>query len=449
MMQTEVETIVIGAGLSGLTAAYRLFRSGHRVLVLEASSRAGGLIQTLEQDGFIAEAGPNTFPSTASHILELCQELNLQPQVAQAAHRRYLFLQGRLVALPHNPLSFLTSPVLSFAGKLRLLQEPWIAKSDAEDSSVAEFFTRRLGAESVQNLIDPFISGIYAGDIQRLSLPAVFPKLWEWEQATGSILKGMLRQAKQKRGTKGSRMKLLSFPCGLQTLTDALARALPMEMLRLNASVRRLERHAEMYTVHLASGETLHARRLVLATPAFVSAALLADLAPTVSRELADIPYPSLTVVHTGFQARELPHPLDGFGFLIPRKENVPLLGSIWASSLFPNRVPPGKILLSNFIGGAHAPELAHAPAEHIQQLVVESLEKVFKPKSKLSPGFCRVLSYSQAIPQYSLGHVSRVRKIEAKLKRLPNLTLCGNYLHGISLEHCVQWGLNAVKDIG
>jgi oxygen-dependent protoporphyrinogen oxidase len=139
MMQTEVETIVIGAGLSGLTAAYRLFRSGHRVLVLEASSRAGGLIQTLEQDGFIAEAGPNTFPSTASHILELCQELNLQPQVAQAAHRRYLFLQGRLVALPHNPLSFLTSPVLSFAGKLRLLQEPWIAKSDAEDSSVAEF----------------------------------------------------------------------------------------------------------------------------------------------------------------------------------------------------------------------------------------------------------------------------------------------------------------------
>jgi oxygen-dependent protoporphyrinogen oxidase len=445
-MQTT-DALVIGAGLSGLTAAYRLHQAKRQVVVLEAAAHVGGLIQTHCEAGFTYEAGPHTFPSTAGAILALCRELNLQPEPAQAAHKRYLYLHRQLTALPQKPWEIFTTPVLSPAGKLRLLQEPFISKTSTDDISVADFLTHRLGAELVAHLADPFISGIYAGDVKHLSLPAVFPQLWAWEQASGSLLRALPANKKPKQ--KRAKLQLLSFPGGLQTLTEALRQALPPHAVRARQKVTRLEKNESGYTVHLNSGETWRAAGVILTTPAFVSADLLKDLAPAASRALAEIPYNGLAVVHTGFHKEAIPHPLDGFGFLVPRKEKLPLLGSIWASSLFPDRAPGGKVLLSNFIGGAHHPEIPELPPEQIQQQVLDDLETVFKIAGRLEPLFSKVLRYPKAIPQYTLGHLKRIQAIESALQALPNLSLCGNYLHGVALNQCVQSGLDAVKNIG
>lgn len=447
-MQTT-DVLVIGAGLSGLTAAYQLNQAGRQVVVLEAADQAGGMIQTRSESGFIYEAGPNTFPSTASAILDLCTRLSLQPEPAQAAHKRYLYLNQQLTALPQKPWEIFTTPVLSPAGKLRLLQEPFISQTAAEDISISRFFTRRLGAELVEHLVDPFISGIYAGDTKQLSLPAVFPQLWEWEQTSGGLFKALFGAKKKSPKQKRAKMKLLSFSGGLQTLTDALCRALPPHAIHTGQHVLRIEKNEAGYTAHLASGEAWSASGVILATPAFVSAELLKDLAPAASQALAEVPYNGLAVVHAGFRKEALPHSLDGFGFLIPRREKVTLLGSIWASSLFPNRAPEGAALLSHFIGGAHHPEILELPPKHIQQRVLDDLGTVFKTQVAPEPCFSRVLRYPKAIPQYTLGHLKRIRTLESALQTLPRLALCGNYLHGVALNQCVQSGLDAVKNIG
>jgi oxygen-dependent protoporphyrinogen oxidase len=448
-MQT-VETLIIGAGISGLTAAYHLHQEARSFLLLEASARVGGLIQTERKEGYTFEWGPNTFPSTAREMIALCEDLNLLPKQTQAsAKKRYLYLNGKLTALPTKPWQALTTPVLSLLGKLRLLQEPCKPKCQADDMSVAGFFSHRVGREVVDHLVDPFISGIYAGNVQTLSMPAVFPKLWQWEQEAGSLFKGAQAAMRAARNQpKKSKMKLMSFEGGLQTLTDALANALPSDALKLNCPVSHIEKSASGYQVFLKSGERLESQNIVLAVPAFVAAQLLRTLVPEASRHLERIPYSGLSVAHLGFNVEQIGHPLDGFGCLIPRKEKVKLLGAIWASSLFPERVPVGKILLSNFMGGAHYPEAIGHKASQIKGQVVQDLQTVFGLKGSLEPVFSSVLFYEQAIPQYNMGHLQRITAIECALKKRKGLHLAGNYLRGIALNECVKSGIQASEQI-
>ncbi|WP_373533015.1 protoporphyrinogen oxidase [Vampirovibrio sp.] len=445
-----IETLIIGAGISGLTAAYHLHQEGRSFEVLEASNRAGGLIQTEQKDGYTFEWGPHTFPSTAQEIIALCEALNLLPKATHgSAEKRYLYLNGKLSALPTKPWQALTTTVLSLLGKLRLLREPFQPKCQADDMSVAGFFSHRLGREVAENLVDPFISGIYAGNVETLSMPAVFPKVWQMEQQAGSLFlaaKAAMQAAKKQ--PKKSRMKLMSFEGGLQTLTDALANALPPNALRLNCPVRQIEKAASGYQVVLESGEALETRNIVLAVPAYVAARLLKTLAPEASRHLEKIPYNGLSVAHLGFHAKQIQHPLDGFGCLIPRKENIKLLGAIWASSLFPERAPAGKVLLSHFIGGAHYPEAIWHKASQIQGQAVQDLQTVFHLKGSLEPQFSNVLFYEQAIPQYSLGHLQRISAIETDLKKRKGLHLAGNYIRGIALNECVKSGIQAAEQI-
>jgi oxygen-dependent protoporphyrinogen oxidase len=299
----------------------------------------------------------------------------------------------------------------------------------------------------VENLVDPFISGIYAGDITKLSMPAVFPKLWQWEQTDGSLLIGT-RNAKRNEKTKRPPLQLLSFENGLNTLTRTLASALPTEALHFQQTVIHIQPDETGYAVTTHTGAQYHCQHLILALPAYASAKLLYPFSPNAAKPLSEIPYNGLVVVHTGFPTEAIPHPLDGFGCLIPRRENLTLLGSIWTSSLFTNRAPMGHVLLSNFIGGAHHPEIATWPEDRIVQLVLENLQQVFKTKHPPQPVFKRIYTYTKAIPQYTLGHLDRIQHVEQALQARPNIQLCGNYLHGVALNECVKSGISAAEQI-
>jgi protoporphyrinogen/coproporphyrinogen III oxidase len=442
------ETIVIGAGISGLSAAYALHRAGRDVKILEAGEHAGGLIGSIETQGFLLEAGPNTFPNTATEILTLCETLHLMPKAAHnQAQKRYLYINGQLSALPHRPIEALSTPVLSLGGKLRVLLEPFQPKTRQADISVAEFLEKRVGREVVENLADPFISGIYAGNIAELSLPAVFPKLWQWEQQAGSLIKGA-RQAKRTHPKSRKPMQLLSLEGGLQTLTRALANTLSSEQILFQQPVNQIHPLNQGYRLTTQNGLEVTCRNLILAVPAFIAGNLIKPLDSSASAALSAIPYNGLAVVHTGFQRDAISHPLDGFGFLIPRKEKLPLLGSIWASSLFPERAPEGQVLFSNFIGGAHQPEVCAWSPDKIEQQVLHNLQQVFKTSAPLQPTFHQTMVYQGAIPQYTLGHCQRIQTIETALVNHPNLQICGNYLHGIALNECVKSGLRAAENI-
>lgn len=448
-----IETLVIGAGITGLSAAYRLHQEDKPFLLLEASHRTGGLIHTETEAGYLLEGGPNTFPSTASEMIGLCEDLNLLPIPANpAANKRYLYLNQKLTALPQKPWQAFTTPVLSLAGKLRALGEPFRVKCRADDMSVAGFFKHRLGREVAENLVDPFISGIYAGNVETLSLAAVFPKLWEWEQTSGSLWKGFQNKSKHPAADPHRpkpKLKLLSFEGGLQTLTDALTQALPTEQVRLNTPVLDIQKEkSNAYVVTLQTGETLLAQNIILAVPAHIAARLVKSFMPEGSYNLERIPYSGLSVAHLGFEKAHIKHPLDGFGCLIPRKENIKLLGTIWASSLFPQRAPDDKILLSNFIGGAHHPEVVREKASQVERQITWDLQRVFGLRGSLEPQFRKVFVYEKAIPQYNLGHIQRIATIEAKLQKHKGLYLAGNYLRGIALNECVKSGQLAADQI-
>ena len=421
--------------------------------VLEAGPRPGGLIHTIREEGFVMEAGPNTFPSTAKELIGLAESLGLRPKAThEHAQKRYLYLNGQLTALPSKPWQAFSTPALSLGGKLRALQEPFQPRIQASDISVADFIEHRLGKELLENLVDPFISGIYAGNVADLSLPAVFPKLWEWEQNGGSLFKGakMARKKAQQAGeSKRKPMQLLSFPHGLGELTQALANGLPTEHLLYERSVTHIEQILQGYRVHTHTGEVFECRNLVLATPAYTASHLLQALSPAASQALAGIPYNSLNVLHLGFRKTDIPHALDGFGCLIPRRERIPLLGAIWTSSLFPERVPEDQLLLSCFIGGAHHPEVFDWPPEQLQQLVLDNLATIFNTQKPLEPSFSHTLSYEKAIPQYTMGHRERIQQVEQTLaEQHPRITLCGNYLHGIALNECVKSGQAAASQL-
>ncbi len=437
--------VVVGAGISGLSFAWFLKnqRPGWEVLVLEADGRAGGKAWTVREEGFLCERGVNGFLDNKPSTVSLARAIGLETlRSNDEARRRFVVKSGRLATLPDGPGAFLSSPLLSLSGRLRVLLETVIPKGDMDrDESLAAFARRRLGKEAFRYLIDPMASGIYAGDPERLSLASCFPRIHELEQDYGSLIRAMIHLGKEakRKGKKGPGAgpggTLHSFAGGMEEIVKALCAALG-PALRVNARVCSASRSGGRWEVGLKSGETVEATHVVIAAPARQSGVILREAAPKVTEIASRIPYPPVSVVCFGMKEASVGRRLDGFGFLAPRCEGRKILGCLWDSSIFSGRAPAGYVLLRTLVGGARAPELARLKDESLTELVMEELSSLLGIEK--SPEFVRIFRWEEAIPQYEVGYRDLMRGLVDALHQLPGLAVCCNWVGGVSFNDCV-----------
>jgi oxygen-dependent protoporphyrinogen oxidase len=447
--------VIAGAGLTGLSVAYRLRRIAPSVsvTVLEPRDRPGGNIGTEDHDGFRVERGPNGFLDRTPSVPNLVCDLGLSDRLIAASEgsrkNRYLFLGGKLRRLPRGPLGLLVSPLLSLRGKWQLFTEPW-RKRPADvpaDESVAEFVARRAGRQAADIFADALVTGIQAGDPTKLSVAACFPRLAEMEREAGSIVRGFLRAARQRKLAAVARgepppgpQRLWSFREGLRVLIEGLLAELG-DAVRCGVRVVavRTDRSADPRWVVETEAGPLTADVVVLACPAYEQAAVLADLAPHLADDLAGIAYNRIAVVALGYRQADCPWSPDGFGYIAPQNTRRDVLGVQWCSSIFPDRAPPGFVLWRVLCGGVNRPDVFDRDDRTLAWTAHQEMRRAMGVRGE--PVFCRIVRWPRAIPQYNLGHLDRVARIEAAAAAFPGLFLTGNALHGIAMGDCAEQG--------
>jgi oxygen-dependent protoporphyrinogen oxidase len=429
-MSASVETLVVGAGISGLAFAHA--RAGHgEVLVLESTARAGGLVRT-EHLGtsrdLRCELGPEALRAEPGELRRLLDELGLTADAPPAnASKRFITLRGVPVEVPLAPLELLTTPLLSLGGKLRLTSEVWRDPKLALDGSIADFVRHRLGREALDALIDPLVSGIHGGDAEKLSLRACFPRLVELVEQHGSLIRAL------RASGGGPAPGVIKVRGGNQQLVDALAAALG-DKLRLAAPVRAIAREDGGWRVMTAS-ETYVARHLVLAVPATTAARLLSTVAPELARAIGSIASENLVAVHHAYRRADVAHALDGFGYLVPARERQFQLGTLFSSSSDPTAAPHDHVLLRTLIGGARHPEVVDFDDARLLEIVAREVGQALGLRAP--PSWSHVDRYRAVLPRFELGHPERVDAIFSALP--PGLNLLGNYLRGIGENHLVS----------
>jgi oxygen-dependent protoporphyrinogen oxidase len=447
---------VIGAGITGLTAAFYLKRKGIPVTVYESSERVGGVIQSLRQNGYLAEFGPNTILETSPKIAQLVRDAGLESRRLDPdpkASNRYVVRDHQPVAMPESPLGFFTTKLFSLHAKWCVLCEPFIPRRrDGKEESIAEFVVRRLGQEFLDHAIDALVAGVYAGDPYKLSVQQAFPKLAQLEAQYGSMIKGQIfgaRERKKRGEIAKDRAPKLSFDEGLQVLPDTLRNILG-DAVRLNASVVKLTKTPDGWTIFVnENGRITPAEHsaVIYCGTAFKLALLDVEAAePLNLTPFAEIRYPPVASVVLGFRREDVAHPLDGFGMLIPKVECFRILGSIFSSSLFPNRAPAGHVTLTSYIGGERCPELAALPPETLYRVVCEDLKVLLGANG--APTFQHCVFYPKAIPQYNVGY-GRYRELMNDIEsKAPGLFLAGHYRDGISLSDSIVSGCNVADRV-
>jgi len=442
---------VIGGGISGLACAYSLQQAGIPAHVLEAGPRPGGVIATMEKDGFRLELGPQSFLSTQP-LLRLIDSLGLNDQLVHADPKapRYILSGGRLIAAPLAPPSLLTTALFGPGTKWRIFTEMLRrTRPPEDDESIASFIRRKFGDELLDRLVAPFVSGVFAGDPERLSLRAAFPKLHEFETAHGSVLRGAMKS----RPAKGTpRAGLCSFLDGMETLPQALGARLGDSLLAeaTVSAIRRGKPNGKpWFQIDVARHnhrETIAASAVVIAAPAAAASQILQGVSGQFPPAFARIEYAPVAVVAAGYRRDQIERPVNGFGFLVPRGENLRLLGTVWNSSLFPGRAPEGLVCFTSFAGGATDPGLCSLSDAEITETICGEVARVLRISGE--PVMTNVHRYARALPQYNLGHAQTVAALDALTSTIPGLFLAGNYLSGPSIGSCVEQAYRTAKAV-
>ena len=450
---------VVGGGIAGLSVAHavRSQAPDADVVVLERRDRVGGNIRSAQIDGYLCEAGPDGFLDNAPRTLELVQALGLTDAVLpsrEAARRRYIFRRNRLYEVPLTLRSFAMTGLLSLPARLRVLAEPLTAAAPRHDESILGFAERHIGREAAEVLVGSMVSGIFAGDASQLSLRSCFPKMHEMEAQYGSLVRAMIARRRTRHSDSGMGApagRLTSFKGGMEDLVRAAAAALGSSV-RLNHPVSDfLVRQAAgqrfrptlvgARAFSLASkGHLIEADAVVLAGPPAESSTLLRPFAPVASALLDGIEMAPLAVVCLGYDATALAAdrgPLDGFGFLIPRGEGPRILGALWETSIYGGRAPIGKALLRVMVGGATDPDAVGLQDDRLIDLVRRDLERTMA--LRIAPEFTHLVRHWRGIPQYTIGHASRLQRIESELAPFAGLFLAGNGYRGVSVNACVE----------
>ncbi len=445
---------IVGGGVSGLATAYYLGRRGFRSILIEKSNRLGGLIQTDLLEGCRIEAGPDSYIATKPPVNELARELgDLGRQIIStndAARRVFIVRYGRLVDLPQGMAMMvpgrlrpvLASELFSLETKLRFLLEPFSSPRErSEDFSVGELVTQHFGREVLEYVADPLLAGIYGGDAASLSAQSVLPGFLEYERRLGSLIRGV-RSAKRATPQKGL---FLSFRDGMQSLTDSLAQAVEGTATIVQGEASEVFRSEHMWQIAVG-GNRVCADELVLACPAHVCAKLLERTQQGLATELAAIPYSSAILITLLYDAAKVRHPLDGFGFLVPKKERRTIAAATWVSQKFPMRIVPGLVALRAFIVGEEAVRLSSGNDSELVQLVQDDFSRLMgiKPPAKYSA----VHRWPNSMPQYIVGHKLRQQRIAEALQDAPSLHLVGNAYDGVGIPDCVRLARTAAQAI-
>ena len=479
---TESKTFrvaVIGGGITGLAAAQRLVsRSNNvQVVLLESSRRLGGIIRTEAADGYLMELGPDSFITNKPAALQLCEEIGFTDQLipTDAGFRRSLVLRngkplpvpdGFMLMAPSNPWAILTTPVLSIAGRLRLLSEAWIARRTTdEDESLASFVRRRFGQQALERLVQPLVGGLYTADPEKLSLKATLPRFPEMEQSHGSVIRATMAQQRIDRNRSpqshsvvnessgsGARYGLFASAAGgLSDMVTAIERTLRKSRqveIQLGVEVTSLERlpaSASQWGVQLRDQGPMAFDAVIMTLPTHAAARILSTaISPELQAALQEIEYASSAIVVSGHRLSDFDHPLDAFGLVVPAIEKRKIMAVSFSSRKFPDRAPAGQILLRTFVGGALQPELLHNDDETISGFVNDELRSIFGMKAE--PMFSEVIRYNNAMPQYHVGHLDRVARIESLLKNTPGLYLAGSAYTGVGIPDSIASGWLAAE---
>jgi oxygen-dependent protoporphyrinogen oxidase len=446
----HVPALVVGGGISGLVCAYALRQAGIDAQLVEASERPGGVIHSVTRDGYLLELGPQSFSSTPA-LRELCAGLGISSELLQAPPHapRYVLIDGVLRPVPLSPPALFMSSLISVSTKWALVRDI-LGKSIPPDGdeSVANFVRRKFSPQLLDRLVGPFVSGIHAGDPERLSVRSAFPQVYEAEKSAGSVVRGMLRLAKSSKGPP-ERPTLQSFREGNETLVRALANKLGPALLsetcvtgiscqNVGSFDIRLERHG--------AAESVSARSLILATPTDVTARLLSRLDSSFESLLSSIECVPVAVVSLGYRKKDVGNSLNGFGFLVPRSARLRVLGSVWNSSLFPGRAPEGYALLTSFVGGATDRAVATLEPQELVSLVHREISPLISVESE--PFFSNATIWRRALPQYDLGHGDRLAAVAKVCLRFPGLWLTGNYLRGPAIGSCVDRAFAVAEEV-
>jgi protoporphyrinogen/coproporphyrinogen III oxidase len=452
--------VVVGGGISGLSAAYYLARGGAEVRLFEASDRLGGNLRTEEHDGFLYDVGPDAFLRTKPSVLDLCAELGIGSELVlplPTATKVYVAHEGRLEAMPEglsfgvpkHPLALLQTSLLSTSGKLRALLEPLVPKAPPdEDETLERFLTRRLGAEMSERLVAPLLAGVFAGDAAELSMQAAFPQLTGYEERFGSLTAGTLGAAGSGLGQlvgllgrlrslpEGTRSPFSSLARGLGSLATHVAERLPPGTVRMQTTVRGLTETTEGIWVELDRGERVLARHVVMTGPPWLAARVLGSFDDALALPLSQVRGTPTATVFFGLRAADVERPLDASGFIAPPGE-ARILASSWVSSKWPGRAPPGHALVRAFVGGPHGGQLFASGDEELTRVAWAELTRLMGPLGQ--PLFSRVYCYERGSPQPEIGHLARLRQISARLERFPRLSLIGPGYDGVGIPDCVR----------